>query len=170
MHRKKWQRPYHIKHMRITDSALTMLILTLITNLSIQIFEATLWRVLRSLYRLNCKLCGPCWGTPAYPMERGCSSNLQHTLPFICVYIRLFYDFWGFTTMYNQNDTSRDNANTKYFWVISRPALNDCRQFLRFVCLALSKRSYLPQEGYPAVRFSNLFTVMLSDVGFFFCC
>lgn len=48
--------------------------------------------------------------------------------------VRSFYDFWGFTVMHKQNDISRENSNTKYFWVITKPVLPTCRQFLT-VCL-----------------------------------
>lgn len=49
--------------------------------------------------------------------------------------IRVFYDFQGFTVMHKQNDVSRENSNTQYFWVITKPALPTWQEFLWLVCL-----------------------------------
>lgn len=62
--------------------------------------------------------------------------------------------------MHKQNDGSRENSNTKYFWVITEPVLPNCRQVLWFVCLTISKRSDLPHEGCP----TTLYLLYLSFV------
>lgn len=103
------------------------------------------------------------------PRERVNYSTL--CFPFV-FHIRSFCDFWGFTAMHKQNDVSRENSHTKYFWVISKPALPYCRQVLWFVCLSdyikevPSPTGGLPYYALSALSFSSLFTVVLSGVVF----
>lgn len=39
------------------------------------------------------------------------------------------------SVLHKQNDTSRENSETKYFWVIIEPVLPNCRRVSWFICL-----------------------------------
>lgn len=105
------------------------------------------------------QLQGLCWGIPDYLMEHGCRGSRWSTAP-SAFQLRLIQDLFmtsETSVLHKQNDTRRENSKAKYFWVITEPVLPNCRQVLRFVCLFVcvttSKRSHLPQEGFPTTPY-----------------